>query len=215
MRALVFLLSTTAVCVPAHAQAPQKSGNGGQAAAKAEARAPDTAAAIGDLQVLLEPTRYETIPRSGGQPGGIDGWLVVIAVTNNTADWKPLVIPISRLGVTTPDRESHPITAQRALEVSNSLLSLQKVQSMKWEPVAAKTDGIMSSFDTLAMYFSPPGKNPAHDPHVARLFDNMKDGTWRLEVAPGQTFRVPLLFGCPKDSKPLEMSWPEVGSFGL
>jgi hypothetical protein len=177
---------------------------------------PGTPVTIGDLQVQLEPPKYDSIPRSGGLPGSIEGWLVVVAVTNKTSEWKSLVVPVGAFHVTTSDGKPHQILETRSLGLSNALLQLQGVQSAKWDLMNKRANGTSgSSGDGFVMLFSPPGKNPNTDAHTARLSDTITSNTWQLELAPGASFRLPLVFDCPKESTPVELSWPKIGTFKL
>jgi hypothetical protein len=173
----------------------------------------NTPITIDGLHVQVGPALYETIRRPGPVQDSITGWLIVVTITNETAEWRNLVIPVKELRLTSSDGQAH-VYAARAIELTERLLTLQGVQSYKLDLANARpVEGSAISGDGFELSFSPPGKNPKTDPHTARLFD-ITD-TWRLELAGGQVFRVPLLFDCPEDSRPVTISWPKLGTFKL
>ena len=166
---------------------------------------------------MYDSISYELPQIGAGNPivQSLDGWLIVAAISNPTEEWKNLPLPVLQLRVTTPDGKAHsPLTDEFLAKLKNKVLELQGVHQCTMgfvnEHPAPSGVGTFSA-DGIVLSFSPP--NHESDPPTAKLFS--VNSVWSLELAPKQSFRLPLLFDCPKNSRPVTLTWPKVGCIPL
>jgi hypothetical protein len=149
--------------------------------------------------------------------GRIEGLLFVVALSNPGGDWKTATVPLSEIRLSASDGKSYEPRFADGSGLNQMIcmgLKLQGVQSAKVglvdETVSNSTG---HTFAGMSWAFAPQGKDPAVDPHTAKL--SSVSGVWKLELAAKQTFRLGLLFDLPKDAKPVSLTWPKIGNIAF